>query len=125
MSTSRLALMLPAQLPAEAEATGAPLSSTRVKAGPMPRMETLRPSPSMVARVMVTPGCATANRRWTVGELAEVFGKHGLAQADVIALGLGRVGQRRADARRPRSPGCCWRARPAARRPGPAGRPAR
>eukprot|EP01034_Spumella_vulgaris_P037264 gene37264-45982_t len=43
-------------LPADADAIGALFSSTRVKAGPMPRMEMFRPSPSISARRTVTPG---------------------------------------------------------------------
>jgi hypothetical protein len=41
--------------PVEAIATGAPLSSIRVKLVPRPRMRILRPSP-VISRLIVTPG---------------------------------------------------------------------
>ncbi len=54
MSTSRFALPESTR-PVDADATGAPLSSTRVKLVPRPRIWICRPSP-VISRVSVTPG---------------------------------------------------------------------
>ena len=65
MSTSRLALMEPPQLPADAEAIGAPFSSTRVNAAPMPRIEAVEPErwPSQLPPVRATTMLVDSRQR--------------------------------------------------------------